>query len=39
LRSIAGEIAKKADREADLTIDISDGMAQISPAKIAKITE
>lgn len=39
VESVALKIAKKAGREADLTIDISDGMAQISPAKIAKITE
>ena len=39
VESIAVKIAEKANREADLTIDISDGMAKISSAKIGKIAE
>ena len=39
IESVALKIAKEADREADLTIDISDGIVKISPEKIAKIAE
>ncbi|WP_071190831.1 response regulator [Trichormus sp. NMC-1] len=39
VENAALNIAKKADREADLNIDISDDIVKISPAKIAKIAE
>ncbi|MDD1414476.1 response regulator [Dolichospermum sp. ST_con] len=39
VENVALNIAKEANREADLTIDISDGIVKISPKKIAKITE
>ncbi|MTJ48753.1 response regulator [Dolichospermum sp. UHCC 0259] len=39
IENVALTIAKNFNREADLSIDISDGMVQLSPAKLTKITK